>query len=486
MNLIKDRDLYGKETPSQIYESCSSSFDSSVFNKWMYFFTKIKKKFSGNPSAKRIDRIVGNGSWKSSNTTKVYYENNKNLVIGYRTLLNFIVKSPENKTNEEKKQTNSWILYEYTLKGNDALDNDSIWAVCKFRKGGKLRKDSHDNPPPSKRERPPSVVVAEDDDGDVCYEPEKKRACYRSSSSAFMKNKYDEGLVVQGQQQCVTDQYNVDDWLCVPTKDECETETAFLSSSYPLSSETDQQQYTSDNTFDEYLFCNPSGDDCNTTSTSYQLSPLTTLDDLPSFYDYNSQQPHQIGADSNATTSSCWNECGTTCASKGAPTPTGISMPAVDSNDDQPQPGYNTVVVAQPGDQCAYRNDAEEIRKSVSTDPLDDCNTASTSYPLSPLTTLDDLPSFYLFNSEQPHQMGAGINAITSLCWNDCETTSTSCVSKGAPTQTLTGVSIPNDSSNAAQLDDQCAYSTVNEEKIWSPEDWKELELMLLSGIESF
>ncbi|KAF5181208.1 hypothetical protein FRX31_029204 [Thalictrum thalictroides] len=421
----------------------------------MYFFTKIKKKFSGNPSAKRIDRIVGNGSWKSSNTTNVYDdENNKNLVIGYKTLLNFIVKSPEkeNNTNEEKKQTNSWILYEYTLKGSDAIDKDSIWAVCKFRKGGKLRKDSHDNPPPSKRERPPSVVVAEDDDGDVCYEPEKKRACYRSSSSALMKNKYDEGLVVQGQQQCVTD----------------------------------QQRYTSDNTFDEYLFCNPSGDDCNTASTSYQLSPLTTLDDLPSFYDYNSQQPHQIGADSNATTSSCWNECGTTCASKGAPTPTGISMPAVDSNDDQPQPGYNTVVVAQPGDQCAYSHNDEEIRKSVSTDPLDDCNTASTSYPLSPLTTLDDLPSFYLFNSEQPHQMGAGSNAITSSCWNDCETTSTSCVSKGAQPQTLTGVSIPDDSSFAAQLDDQCAYSTVNEEKIWSPEDWKELELMLLSGIESF
>ncbi|KAF5175603.1 Nac domain-containing protein, partial [Thalictrum thalictroides] len=159
VNLIKDRDLYGKETPFQIFESCSSSFDSSVFNKWMYFFTKIKKKFSGNPSAKRIDRIVGNGSWKCSNTTKIYDENNKNLVIGYKTLLNFIVKSPEkeNNTNEEKKQTNSWILYEYTLKGSDAIDKDSIWAVCKFRKGGKLRKDSHDNPPPSKRERPPSV-----------------------------------------------------------------------------------------------------------------------------------------------------------------------------------------------------------------------------------------------------------------------------------------------------------------------------------------
>ncbi|KAF5191969.1 hypothetical protein FRX31_018447 [Thalictrum thalictroides] len=90
---------------------------------------------------------------------------------------------------------------------------------------------------------------------------------------------------------------------------------------------------------------------------------------------YNSQQPHQIGADSNAVTSSCWNECGTTstsCASKGAPTPTGILMPAMDSNDDQPQPGHDTLVAAQPGDQCAYSDDDKEIWKPVSTEPLDD------------------------------------------------------------------------------------------------------------------
>ncbi|KAF5183306.1 hypothetical protein FRX31_027108, partial [Thalictrum thalictroides] len=69
------------------------------------------------------------------------------------------------------------------------------------------------------------AVVAEDDE---FYVPGKRRINYRGSSSAF-KNTYVEGLVVQP--QCVINQENFDDWLCVPTEDECETVS--ISSSYP-------------------------------------------------------------------------------------------------------------------------------------------------------------------------------------------------------------------------------------------------------------
>ncbi|KAF5182647.1 hypothetical protein FRX31_027766, partial [Thalictrum thalictroides] len=69
---------------------------------------------------------------------------------------------------------------------------------------------------------------------------------------------------------------------------------------------------------------------CSVTTLVEMTATKATLDDLLSLYEYNSQQPHQIGADSNAIASSCWNECGTTstsCTSRGESTPLEIFMP---------------------------------------------------------------------------------------------------------------------------------------------------------------
>ncbi|PIA31981.1 hypothetical protein AQUCO_04700092v1 [Aquilegia coerulea] len=451
LNLIKDRDLYGNESPSQIFQTCSSCFDSSVFDNWLYFFTKIKKKSINNPSTKRIDRIVGNGTWKLQKTYNVFDEKNKSLLIGYRSAFNFVAKSKLETNNNEEEQ-HSWIMHEFTMKG-------SIWALCKLRKGNLLRESKYNDDviPSIASKRKRVVLEVDDDDDDDDKKKKKRRTCYRGSSSKSNTTMCDEGLVVvQQQPQCVIDrQQKVVVNQCV---------TASISSSYPWHSESEffqpdhQQGDACDNSFDYYRYCNPSGDDCNMASTSYPLSPLTTLDDLPSFYEANSQKPHQVCADSNLTTSSCLNECGIT--SMGAPTLTGVSIPDVDNflYEDNSQ---------QPHQVCTDNN--------------------VTPYSLSPQRTVDDLPSSYEDNSRRPDHICADSMVTTSSCLTECGTTSTSCVSNGAPTQTLTGVAIPDmDSILASLMDNQFAYNTVDEEKVWGPNDWKELELMLLSGIESF
>ncbi|KAF5191797.1 hypothetical protein FRX31_018622 [Thalictrum thalictroides] len=48
-----------------------------------------------------------------------------------------------------------------------------------------------------------------------------------------------------------------------------------------------------------------------------------------------------------------------------APTLTGVSMPDVYSNDDQPQRGHDTFLAAQPIDQCAYSVDEGDIWKEL-------------------------------------------------------------------------------------------------------------------------
>lgn len=113
---IQERDLYGNEEPKDIFKNNPVSE--------LYFVTPIKTKFD---SGKKVDRIVGNGTWKIQNNKDIFNDPDaKNKIIGCKRTLNFMENT--------KGKRDSWIMHEYILKDAPTRDH-ARWAVCRVKRG---------------------------------------------------------------------------------------------------------------------------------------------------------------------------------------------------------------------------------------------------------------------------------------------------------------------------------------------------------------
>ncbi|PIA44268.1 hypothetical protein AQUCO_01700101v1 [Aquilegia coerulea] len=280
LNYIRDREIYGEKAPShpsQLFEESSSDE--------LYFFTKIKKKYTRTT---RINRTAGNGSWViQTPRTNVYDKNDKSLVIGHKAYLIFTLKSPQQALEMDKNEQlqRQWQMYEYTLKNAPSMKEkdgkDSIWIVCMIKKG-KLLDTSDDTPSPPLSSHTRTVKCKRPETAESDHQsnmPYKKRIYCRSSSLALKTTAYSEGLVQQDhnvpprvqmdQRQCIFNN-KADDLICIPV------ETASLTSIPQKSVATiieevlqqellcaqpiSQQQFSRDNNIDDWLY-NSNGDD---------------------------------------------------------------------------------------------------------------------------------------------------------------------------------------------------------------------------------
>lgn len=113
---IQERDLYGNEEPRDIFRNDPATE--------LYFVTPIKTKFD---SGKKVDRIVGNGTWKIQNNKDIFDDPEaKNTVIGCKRTLNYMENT--------KGKRDSWIMHEYILKDTQ-LQDQGKWAVCRVKRG---------------------------------------------------------------------------------------------------------------------------------------------------------------------------------------------------------------------------------------------------------------------------------------------------------------------------------------------------------------
>lgn len=118
LKFITERDLYGSEEPKDIFRNNPAAE--------LYFFTPIKTKFD---SGKKVDRIVGNGTWKIQGTKDIYDDPvAKNEVIGHKRTLNFMDELTKTKSG------NSWIMHEYILKEGPSNDQVRL-ALCRVKRG---------------------------------------------------------------------------------------------------------------------------------------------------------------------------------------------------------------------------------------------------------------------------------------------------------------------------------------------------------------
>ncbi|KAF9608536.1 hypothetical protein IFM89_009902 [Coptis chinensis] len=134
-NTIVECDLYGSESPREIFNGTSATE--------LYFFTVLKKKFG---HGERIDRTVGaKGTWKMQNNGKheggckipAIYDLVDNSEIGYRKNLSFAPpKGQEVRIVSGKKE--SWVMHEYTLRVYP--DGQDVWALCRI-----IKKNKSDN-----------------------------------------------------------------------------------------------------------------------------------------------------------------------------------------------------------------------------------------------------------------------------------------------------------------------------------------------------
>lgn len=118
LKFIIERDLYGNEEPKDIFRNNPASE--------LYFFTPIKTKFD---SGKKVDRIVGNGTWKIQGTKDVFDDPvAKNEIIGHKRTLNFMDELTKSKSG------NSWIMHEYIMRETPSNDQMRL-ALSRVKRG---------------------------------------------------------------------------------------------------------------------------------------------------------------------------------------------------------------------------------------------------------------------------------------------------------------------------------------------------------------
>ncbi|KAF9596047.1 hypothetical protein IFM89_006974 [Coptis chinensis] len=130
-NIIVERDLYGSESPTEIFNGTTATE--------LYFFTVLKKKFSHGV---RMDRTVrGKGTWTAQYNGKseggckipaIYDPNDKSVEIGYRKNLSFTPKGEKARFTVNGKKE-SWVMHEYTLK--EYPPGKDVFALCRISKG---------------------------------------------------------------------------------------------------------------------------------------------------------------------------------------------------------------------------------------------------------------------------------------------------------------------------------------------------------------
>ncbi|KAL5713019.1 hypothetical protein ACHQM5_015136 [Ranunculus cassubicifolius] len=120
-SFIREKNLYGNEEPQDMFISNSASE--------LYFFTRIKKKYD---QGKKIDRVVGKGTWKIQSTKNVYDDPQNKRIIGFKRTLNFV----EDPSSLTRKTQNSWIMHEYILNAPTLVyDEQGRWAICRIKRG---------------------------------------------------------------------------------------------------------------------------------------------------------------------------------------------------------------------------------------------------------------------------------------------------------------------------------------------------------------
>lgn len=132
---LKEMDFYEKE-PWKIVSDLGYSEQQSL-DIDIYFFSRVKKKFS---TGKRADRIVGSGSWKLEKTTAITVGS---VLIGSKRPLSFHL------SDKSKARGKSWVMHEYVLP--DDSPGSQEWTISRVHRGRATEEKSSSPPLPLKR-----------------------------------------------------------------------------------------------------------------------------------------------------------------------------------------------------------------------------------------------------------------------------------------------------------------------------------------------
>ncbi|KAF5176577.1 Nac domain-containing protein, partial [Thalictrum thalictroides] len=169
--LIMEKDVYGcnAEEPSQIFARTTTDQD-------LYFFTRLKKKFS---HGSYVDRVVGKGSWVIQHNNNPIFDEDTKTQIGSMKTFKFVLdvnKKLKGKSCNSKEEI-SWLMQEYTLTSySQGCDLQEEWALCRIYKkvkgsGGTKRAQSYTSMSASSLKIPTQNI-----DPSESYMPKMKRA----------------------------------------------------------------------------------------------------------------------------------------------------------------------------------------------------------------------------------------------------------------------------------------------------------------------
>ncbi|KAL7165861.1 hypothetical protein ACSBR2_036682 [Camellia fascicularis] len=117
--LVNECDLYDDQELSKIFSKMRTK------SKLYYYFTELKKK---NGKGKRIDRMVGKGTWKGLDRGKPIHDNEGRLT-GRKRSFDYI--------NRESSEHSVWDMKEYSLEGvsleDDQLIKDKNYVLCAIK-----------------------------------------------------------------------------------------------------------------------------------------------------------------------------------------------------------------------------------------------------------------------------------------------------------------------------------------------------------------
>ncbi|GMQ02666.1 hypothetical protein CsSME_00048782 [Camellia sinensis var. sinensis] len=117
--LVNECNLYDDQELSKIFSKMRTR------SKLYYYFTELKKK---NGKGKRIDRMVGKGTWKGLDRGKPIHDNEGRLT-GRKRSFDYI--------NRESSEHSVWDMKEYSLEGvsleDDQLIKDKNYVLCAIK-----------------------------------------------------------------------------------------------------------------------------------------------------------------------------------------------------------------------------------------------------------------------------------------------------------------------------------------------------------------